>query len=57
MTPEGQRSAYADGWKSGRTDSFVGRRSDYAWYGMNLDPTNTYSYFYSLGYRAAWRAR
>lgn len=48
ISPESQ--AYVDGYKSGRADRTLGRRSDYAWYG-SLDSPSTYTYQYSRGYR------
>lgn len=49
------QDAYRDGWRSGRADRLLGRRSDYTWHGIGLDAPGTYSHDYSRGYHAAWR--
>jgi hypothetical protein len=46
--------AYTDGQKAGRADRAMGGEpNDYSWHGA-LDPRPSYSYSYSLGYRAGW---
>jgi hypothetical protein len=48
--------AYADGLAAGKSDRRIGVRSDYAWYGLALDPVYSYSWHYSRGYHDAWGA-
>lgn len=47
--------AYQAGLKAGKADRFLGIKSEYAWNGQALDPTYSYSWHYSRGYRDAWR--
>jgi hypothetical protein len=45
--------AYADGWKAGHADRAMGGEPNgYSWNGT-LDPHGSYSFYYSMGYRAA----
>jgi hypothetical protein len=46
--------AYAAGLAAGQSDRRNHYRSDYAWYGVEKDPTYSYSWHYSRGYRDAW---
>ena len=47
--------AYFDGYRSGKADKRLGRRSDYAWQCVN--DVNVYSREYSRGYRRAQEER
>jgi hypothetical protein len=52
--PEGTRrrlrQAYVDGHRAGRLDRVIGCANDYSLHG-SLDPRESYSSHYSLGYR------
>jgi len=48
-----KQQAYTDGWRAGRADRLIGWCSSYSWHGA-LDPRGSYSFHYSLGYRAGW---
>ena len=52
------RQAYVDGHRAGRADRVIGVANDYAIY-SGLDPQDSYSFHYGLGYRdgLAGRAR
>jgi hypothetical protein len=46
--------AYADGQKAGHADRLIGGEPNpYSWHGA-LDPRDSYSYSYSLGYGAGF---
>jgi hypothetical protein len=47
-----QSQAYQDGFRSGIADARLGRRSEYAWYGMRCESRGSYTYEYSRGYHA-----
>ena len=51
-----QLRAYNDGWRSGHLDRSLGVTSQYAWFGVFLDPVDSYGFHYSLGYQTARRA-
>lgn len=46
--------AYQAGLRAGKADRSLGFKSEYAWNGVQLDPTYSYSWHYSRGYRDAW---
>lgn len=46
--------AYFEGYRSGQSDRFIGYKSEYAWLGADLDRYDSYSYWYSRGYRQGW---
>lgn len=45
--------ARANGYRSGRLDAFIGRRSDYAWFSTN--DRNEYTREFGEGYRRGFR--
>lgn len=53
MTRKQQSRAYGDGYLAGVRDRAWGWMSEYAWYGLVLDPIGSYSWWYSKGYRLA----
>ena len=48
MTP------YEEGYKNGRLDKLIGRRSEYSWFGVYGVMPDSYTYKYSQGYRMGW---
>ena len=50
-------SAYEAGRRAGRLDRRIGFKSDYAWWGVVLDPRGSYSREFSSGYRDGWQER
>lgn len=44
--------ARANGFRNGRLDAFIGRRSEYAWFSAN--DRNDYTREYGAGYRQGW---
>ena len=56
-SPPEQNEAYQHGYASGRADAWIGRLSEYAWYGELLDPIGSYSWWFSRGYRVGRTTR
>ena len=50
----GPSEAERDGWRAGQADKLLGRRSDYAYFGVSLERAGSYVAEYSRGYRRAF---
>lgn len=55
MTTTKAQEAFAEGYKAGYYDAFLGHRSEYNW--LTFESENAYTKEYGRGYRAGHHAR